>query len=215
VIMSHDIKILDSNLQITSTLTDQFTKLAEYEIKPVLLSQVIRAEMSNQRTSNAHTKDRSEVRGGGKKPWKQKGTGRARHGSRRSPIWVGGGVTFGPRNTTNWHLKINKSARLSALKTILKDRLILNNIYTLESSFDFPKTSPFAASLDKLAAELQVKPKKIVILYTTTEKEHLKGCVNTEIQLINAANIKLYELLNCEKFVFTSQALDLINQRIS
>ncbi|CAG1771971.1 partial 50S ribosomal protein L4, partial [uncultured bacterium] len=81
-----------------------------------VLAQYVYVYLSNQRESNAHTKDRSEVRGGGKKPWKQKGTGRARVGSIRSPIWKGGGVTFGPTNQTNWKRKLTKSFKAAAFR---------------------------------------------------------------------------------------------------
>lgn len=101
-------------------IQDAFVTLDDYESRAVLLAQVVRCELMNMRSGNAHTKMRGEVRGGGKKPWKQKGTGRARHGSNRSPIWIGGGVTFGPRNTVNWHLKINKTSRIAALKSTLR-----------------------------------------------------------------------------------------------
>jgi len=100
-------------------------EIFEVEASPSLLHQAVVAQMSNMRTNIAHTKDRSEVRGGGRKPWRQKGTGRARHGSRRSPIWVGGGVTFGPTKYRNFTKKINikmkQKAILAALSGKAKD----------------------------------------------------------------------------------------------
>lgn len=88
-----------------------------------LVHQVVTAMQANARTPVAHTKTRGEVRGGGKKPWKQKGTGRARHGSSRSPIWKGGGVTHGPRNEKSYDQKINKKMKTKALYTVLSEKL--------------------------------------------------------------------------------------------
>ena len=82
------------------------------------MHQVVVAYEANRRAGTAHTKTRAEVSGGGRKPWRQKGTGRARHGSIRSPLWVGGGVTFGPRSSRNYQQKINKSVKEQALKAI-------------------------------------------------------------------------------------------------
>ena len=101
-----------------------------------LVHQVVTSMMSNARAGTAHTKDRGEVSGGGKKPWKQKGTGRARHGSSRSPIWVGGGATHGPRSEKDYSKKINKKMRAKALFTVLsrvarEDRLLLVDTLTL------------------------------------------------------------------------------------
>jgi large subunit ribosomal protein L4 len=87
---------------------------------------------ANARTPVAHSRDRSEVRGGGKKPWKQKGTGRARHGSSRSPIWKGGGVTHGPRNDKSYEQKINKKMRIKALFTVLSEKYRKGQILFVE-----------------------------------------------------------------------------------
>lgn len=117
-----------------------------------LVQQVVVGMEANARTPVAHTKTRGEVRGGGKKPWKQKGTGRARHGSIRSPLWVGGGVTHGPRNDKNYAKKINRKMRIKALYTVLsrkaKDAEIL---FVNELSFSAPKTGEAKKVLDTLA----------------------------------------------------------------
>ena len=98
-----------------------------------LVHQVVTAMMANARKSIAHTKTRAEVRGGGKKPWQQKGTGRARHGSSRSPIWVGGGVTHGPRNDKNFSQKINRKMKTKALNAILSKKFKDNEILFIDS----------------------------------------------------------------------------------
>jgi large subunit ribosomal protein L4 len=87
-----------------------------------LVHQVVVSEQANMRTPIAHVKDRGEVRGGGKKPWNQKGTGQARHGSRRSPIWIGGGITHGPRNDKIYTKKINKKMKAAALYSVLSEK---------------------------------------------------------------------------------------------
>lgn len=118
-----------------------------------LVHEIVRLMNSNSRTPVAHTKTRGEVRGGGKKPWKQKGTGRARHGSTRSPIWVGGGVAHGPRNDKNFARKINKKAKAKALCTILSRKFKDGEILFVDSlSIESPKSKDAKAILDNLSS---------------------------------------------------------------
>jgi len=118
-----------------------------------LVHDVVVAMQANARAGTAHTKDRSEVSGGGKKPWRQKGTGRARHGSRRSPIWAGGGVSHGPRTDKDYSVKINKKTRAKALGTVLSKKLTDAEII-LVSEFDFPE--PKAAHVKAILKELAI-----------------------------------------------------------
>lgn len=117
-----------------------------------LVHQVVTAMQANARTPIAHTKGRAEVAGGGKKPWRQKGTGRARHGSSRSPIWRGGGVTHGPTNEQNFSQKINKKMRVKALYTVLSKKLKDGEIIFVDNlSFSEPKTKDAVLAMKGLA----------------------------------------------------------------
>jgi large subunit ribosomal protein L4 len=117
-----------------------------------LVHEVVLAMQSNARAGTAHTKVRGEVRGGGKKPWRQKGTGRARAGSRRSPIWRGGGVTFGPRNEKDYSKKINHNVRTKALVVVLSQKLRDNEIIFLDRLiFAAPKTKEAKVIIMNLA----------------------------------------------------------------
>jgi large subunit ribosomal protein L4 len=119
---------------------------------PDLVHEVVVGMRANARTSAAHTKDRSEVSGGGKKPWRQKGTGRARHGSRRSPIWTGGGVTFGPRSDKDYSVKINKKVRAKALASVLSKKVEDNEVVFVDSlSLEEAKTKNAKSAFDAIA----------------------------------------------------------------
>ena len=121
--------------------------------KADLVHQVVVSLASNRRDSIAHTKNRGDVRGGGKKPWKQKGTGRARHGSRRSPIWRGGGITFGPISERNWSKKINKKAKITALFSTLSQKMRDGEILFVDDfKFVAPKTKEAHGVLKNLSA---------------------------------------------------------------
>lgn len=123
-----------------------------------LVHQVITAQAANQRQGSAHAKGRSEVRGGGRKPWKQKGTGRARHGSIRSPIWKGGGVTHGPRAEKNYAKKINRKMAKKALFTVLSQKARENEILVLdEMAFPEVKTKRAAEIFSNFAKDSRKK----------------------------------------------------------
>lgn len=139
---------------------------------PELVHEVVIGMQANARSGNAHTKDRSEVSGGGKKPWRQKGTGRARHGSRRSPIWSGGGVSFGPRNEKDHSVKLNKKVRSKALASVLSKKLADDEVVFVDSlAMTEPKTKEakiiikaIAEGSDKLPLATKRKNTALVVL---------------------------------------------------
>ena len=145
-----------------------------------LVHDVVVAMQANARAGTAHTKDRSEVAGGGKKPWRQKGTGRARHGSRRSPIWSGGGVTFGPRNEKDFSKKINKKARAKALAAVLSRKFTDGEMIMVDSlSFDEPKTAAAKTVMSVLATasehtDLATKRKNAALVVLSTRDESVE-----------------------------------------
>jgi large subunit ribosomal protein L4 len=138
--------------------------------KSDLVHQVTTAMQANARQSRAHTKDRSEVSGGGKKPWAQKGTGQARHASTRSPIWRHGGITFGPRSERNWSEKINKKMRNGALVSALSKKAKDGEIILVDKfTFAEPKAAAAKVMLAKIssgasAAMLASKKKNAALL---------------------------------------------------
>lgn len=124
---------------------------------PDLVHQAVIAMEANARTPVAHTKSRADVRGGGRKPWKQKGTGRARHGSTRSPIWVGGGVAHGPTNEKVFAKKINKKMRTKALYAVLSQKLRDNELLFVDSiAFSAPKTKAAHTMLKALSVAAEM-----------------------------------------------------------
>lgn len=126
-------------------------KIFDVKARPGLVHEASLAQAWNARQPLAHTKTRADVSGGGKKPWKQKGTGRARHGSTRSPIWVGGGVTFGPRSERTFNVKINKRARRKAICMLLSDRLREDHFLAVDDlSIEGGKTSNLAKALSAM-----------------------------------------------------------------
>jgi len=128
------------------------------EAKESVVHQVAVAQMANSRVAIAHTKTRGEVRGGGAKPWRQKGTGRARAGSNRSPIWVGGGITFGPRKDRNFSQKVNKKMKTRALFMCLSDKVSNNLLVLLDKlSLENGKTKEVVEVIKNLKDIMEIK----------------------------------------------------------
>lgn len=210
--MSLQIRIIDKKIE---SEIQGFDYLQDFSVSENLIYQTLRSVLLNLRSGNAHTKTRGEVRGGGKKPWKQKGTGRARHGSTRSPLWVGGGVTFGPRNTRNWNRKINKSARISTLKALLKDRLVAKVVFQLESNFNFAKTKSALPLVDLLKKELDLKKPNLIITYSNQDKGKLDGFKNIQgVKLMNVENLKLNWIAQTPNLIFTESAKTFLEERL-
>jgi len=163
------------------------------ELNNDLVHQVYVSMTSNQRQGNASTKDRGEVRGGGKKPWAQKGTGRARVGSNRSPIWRGGGITHGPTTERNWDKKINKKMKDKALFMVLSQKLRDGEVLFVDTlAMDAPKTADAKAVLAQLATagfEGLATKRKNAALITNTE-------INTNAvkSFANLGQVKMEEL---------------------
>lgn len=175
-------------------------------VKPALVAEVAVAMLANQRQPYAHVKGRSEVRGGGRKPWKQKGTGRARHGSIRSPLWIGGGVTFGPTKDKNFSKKINKKTKSSALRMVLTDRAKQNSIIIFDDiKFNAIKTKA-------LADWLKIKPladKKILIILNRYDKNIERSARNiSKVKVVSLSSLNLLELLAFPYLLLTESALD-------
>ena len=172
---------------------------------PNLVRQVYLSERTNKRKNIASTKDRSEVSGGGKKPWQQKGTGRARHGSIRSPIWIGGGVTHGPRNERSYYEKINKKARRRALLTVLSQKLRENEILFLDGlNIAEAKTKEAKVILDRLPMDhLATK----LFVFPERDEKAFKALRNiSNVRIIEARNLNTSQLLNHKYVIFSGNS---------
>ena len=169
-------------------------KVFEVKIKPEVVHEVFVAQTNNQRQPWADTKNRGEVSGGGKKPWRQKGTGRARHGSIRSPIWKGGGVAFGPLSIRSYKTKINKKIRKLALKMCLSDKAQRNALILVENfSFAAPKTKLFVQMLKTLPA----KQKTFLVLTAGKDEAVLRITKNIkQVKTVRAEDVNVMDLLN-------------------
>jgi len=177
-------------------------------VNKALLHSVVRAYLLNQRIGTHSTLTRAEVRGGGRKPWRQKGTGRARQGSTRSPQWTHGGVAFGPK-PRDYRVAVNKKARRAALKSALTSKVQAGEIVVVDNiAVDGFKTKTIVDMLKALGSE-----KKAMIVVESHNAKLIKSAANIPgIKTAIADNLNVYDVLNCDKFIVSSGAIDKIEE---
>ena len=199
------VKIYNQQGQETG-LMELSASLFGVEVKPTLVHEAVVAHTANARAVLAHTKDRSEVAGSHIKPWKQKGTGRARHGSRQSPIWKGGGITFGPTNLRNFAVKINKKTKRLALAMVLSDKLNNDRLIVVEGfRFDDGKTKDLNKSLSLLPS---AGKKTLVVVEMDNRGVGIAARNLKNIEVFPVNTINLLALLRLDYVVFTKEALE-------
>ncbi len=205
------------------------SKIFGVKVSKELVHQAVTAQMANERQVLAHTKDRNEVRGGGKKPWRQKGTGRARAGSSRSPIWRGGGVTFGPTKDRNFSQKINKKMKVKAILMALSDKVLDGNLTVLDK-LDMPefKTKIFNEILSNLESgrekresskerkreNRRTRKQSVLVVNDVKDKKVKYSARNLGgVKLINLENINIIDLLKYKNLILTVGAVKKLEER--
>lgn len=225
--MSIKIKVYNQNAEPTGDL-ELSPKVFGMKVNQALVHQAVVTQLANTRKVIAHTKDRSEVRGGGRKPWKQKGTGRARHGSSRSPIWIGGGVTFGPRNDRNFKKRINKKMRQNAMLMVLSDK-VANNRFIILDKLEMAeyKTKVFNQIINGFASKIftdlkvaQAKTERksgkrsfLIIVDQGDDKLNYSARNLAGVELSNIDNINIVELLKYKNLIITRAGVEKLEKR--
>lgn len=185
-------------------------KVANPETAEHIVHRALVRQTTNARQGSASTKTRSEVRGGGRKPWRQKGTGRARAGSSRSPLWRGGGVIFGPK-PRDFNIKMNRKERRLALRTALANReedLLV--VEAFAEQLPQPKTKELAQALSRWGIEPGVKV--LMILEELTETVSLSARNLPNVKLMRANSLNVYDILVADKIVTTPGAIEQIQE---
>jgi len=185
-------------------------EIFEVKVNPDLVHQVVVCQMANRRQPIAHTKDRGEVRGGGRKPWSQKGTGRARHGSIRSPLWIGGGGTFGPRKEKKFKKKIPKKMRRKALFMVLSGKAKENLLLVLDKlEIKEPKTKKIFEILQKFPCKNQ----SCLIALPKIDKNIISAARNLpKVETIQARDLNVLDLLSFKYLLVPEDSIKVIKE---
>ena len=179
-------------------------------LKASLLHSVVRMQLANRRTGTHATKTRGMVRGGGKKPWRQKGTGRARAGSSRSPIWVGGATIFGPQ-PRDYSYRMPRSARVAALRSAISDKLREGRLIVVEKlELEAAKTKALVAILRGLGAD-----NALVVVADRDEALERAGRNLPKVKVLRAAGANVYDILRYERLVLTRAAVEALERRLA
>ena len=202
-----NVKVYDMSGQDAGT-KDLSDNIFDAEINGSLLHGVVRAYLLNQRLGTHSTLTRAEVHGTTAKPWRQKGTGRARQGDKRGPHWIKGGVAFGPK-PKSYRVSINKKARRAALKSALTSKVKDGELIVVDSiKTDDYKTKTIINMLKALGAE-----KKAMIVVESRSEKLIKSAANIPgVKTAIADNLNVYDILNCDKFIVSSGAIDKIEE---
>jgi len=182
-------------------------ELFEAQVNVPVMHQVVVAGMAAQRAGTHSTKTRAEVSGGGKKPWRQKGTGRARHGSIRSPIWSGGGISHGPK-PRDYAMRVNKKMKRAALRSALSDAAGSGKLAVVDAlAFDGPKTKDAVAVLQALGLN------GVILLVLADRDENVERSFRnlSGVKIVYPGNLSTYDLLYAERVLFTAEALDALS----
>ena len=202
-----NLKVLDMSGNETGT-KDLSDNIFDAEINKSLLHSVVRAYLLNQRVGTHSTLTRAEVRGTTSKPWRQKGTGRARQGDKRGPHWTKGGVAFGPK-PRSYRVSVNKKARRAALKSALTSKVRGGELIVVDNiAIDEFKTKTVVNMLNALEAG-----KKAMIVVEGHNDKLIKSAANIPgVKTAMANNLNVYDILNCGKFIVSSGAIDKIEE---
>lgn len=207
------VKVYTQNLEAAGE-TDLNPKIFEVKPSVELVQQAVRVQMNNSRQVSANTKTRGEVRGGGKKPWKQKGTGNARAGSIRSPLWRHGGITFGPRANRNFELKMNKKQWRKALYMVLSDKAAGNNVVVFSDiAVEKPKTSEMVKLFQNVTDKVAKDSKKFLLVLPKSNENLSKATRNLKYaKAITANSLNIVDILTADALVVPQASLPIIEK---
>ena len=189
-------------------------KLFDGTVNQPLVHEAVLMYQANLRVGSANTKTRAEVRGGGRKPWRQKGTGRARAGSIRSPLWRGGGVTFGPR-PRDYYYRLPKKALKGALRSVINDKINEKKITILESlELASHKTKDFISILKKL--KLHFDKERVLVVVNSIDEKLKKASNNLKkVDAVNGSDVNAYKVILADKVLAEKSAFLKIEKRLA